>query len=207
MEERLETLRGLIERQKIYQARLARTALVGGTLSIFTATALFVNDEIAAFLDRPVRPREFAAAWIVVLAVTLVTAAMLAVRAPAGESAHRSKMRIKLLLAVIAPYVLIPSAFTAWFFGTGYLGGTELDLVVVWIAFYGLMLVGTAAFAPRSVVLLGWLFLLTAVGVPLLDEKLDLFAGDMPSLFMGLTFGVYHCIYAVFNWRANNPPP
>ena len=107
------------------------------------------------------------------------------------------------MLSGIAPYLLIPAAFTAWFFGTGYLGGTELDLVVVWIAAYGLVLVSTVAFAPRSIVLLGWACLLTAVGVPLLEEKLDLWIGDMPSLLMGLTFGLYHCIYAVFNWRGN----
>ena len=60
--------------------------------------------------------------------------------------------RLKFVLSGIAPYLLIPGAFTTWFFGTGYLGGTELDLVVVWIASYGLVLVSTATFAPRSVV-------------------------------------------------------
>jgi hypothetical protein len=200
MEQHLATLRSLVERRNVYQRRFARIGLITGGLSILTAAALFVNDEITPLLDRPIRPREFASAWIVVLALTAIIAANLSFRTTLPDNVS-GKARTKFVLALIAPYLIIPGAFTAWFFGTGYLGGTELDLVVVWIAFYGLMLVATAVFAPRSVIVLGWAFLLTAVGVPLLEEKLDLLIGDMPSLLMGLTFGLYHCIYAVFNWR------
>lgn len=199
-EQHLTTLRSLLERRSVYQRRFARIALLGGSLSIVTAAALFVNDQITPLLDRPIGPREFASAWIVVLALTVIIGAFLSFRTALPDSVSGST-RVKLVLALIAPYLLIPGAFTAWFFGTGYLGGTELDLVVVWIAFYGLILVATAVFAPRSAIVLGWAFLLTAVGVPLLEEKLDLLIGDMPSLLMGLTFGMYHCIYAIFNWR------
>jgi hypothetical protein len=200
-EQHLEALRSLVERRDLYQRRFARVGLISGALSILTAAALFVNDEVAPFLDRPIRPREFAAAWMIVLVITLATAALVSLRSVQTAGAVSGRTRLKLVVGAIAPYLLIPAAFTTWFFGTGYLGGTELDLVVVWIAFYGLLLASTAAFAPRSIVLLGWAFLLTAVGVPLLEEKLDLLIGDMPSLLMGLTFGVYHSIYAVFNWR------
>src|SRR5437867_404466 len=164
-EEPLATLRSLVERRDVYQRRFARLGLISGSLSILTAAALFVNDEIAPFLDRPIRPREFAALWIIVLVITFISAALLSRRSPQTTGAASGLNRMKLVLGSIAPYLLIPSAFTAWFFGTGYLGGTELDLVVVWIVFYGLILVSTATFGPRSVVLLGWAFLLTAVGV------------------------------------------
>ncbi|MFN2542891.1 MAG: hypothetical protein ABR514_12105 [Chthoniobacterales bacterium] len=201
-EQRLATLRALLESQEAYRGRFARVALIGGTLSILTAAALFINDEVTPLLDRPIRPREFALAWLIVLALTVLSGALLSIRAARTAEAVSKRPRLKLLLATLAPYLLIPGAFTAWFFGTGYLGGAELDLVVVWIAFYGLMLVSTAVFAPRAIVLLGWVFLLSAVAVPLLEEKLDLWIGDMPSLLMGLTFGLYHWIYAVLNWRA-----
>jgi len=168
-----------------------------------TAAALFINDEVTPLLDRPIGPRQFASAWLIVLAITLASGASLSLRSARPGGNPSGVTRLKFVLSGIAPYLLIPAAFTAWFFGTGYLGGTELDLVVVWIAAYGLVLVSTVAFAPRSIVLLGWACLLTAVGVPLLEEKLDLWIGDMPSLLMGLTFGLYHCIYAVFNWRGN----
>jgi len=202
-EERLATLRSLLERRAVYQRRFARAGLIGGILSMVTAAALFINDEVTPLLDRPIGPRQFASAWLIVLAITLASGASLSLRSARPGENPSGVTRLKFVLSGIAPYLLIPAAFTAWFFGTGYLGGTELDLVVVWIAAYGLVLVSTVAFAPRSIVLLGWACLLAAVGVPLLEEKLDLWIGDMPSLLMGLTFGLYHCIYAVFNWRGN----
>jgi hypothetical protein len=202
-EERLATLRSLLERRAVYQRRFARTALIGGILSIATAAVLFINDEVTPLLSRTIGPRQFASAWLIVLAITIASGALLPRRDARPGGRPSGSTRLKFVLASIAPYLLIPAAFTTWFFGTGYLGGTELDLVVVWIAFYGLMLLATATFATRSVVLLGWAFLITAVGVPLLEEKLDLWIGDMPSLLMGLTFGVYHCIYALFNWRGS----
>ena len=196
------TLRSLLERRPIYQRRFARVALIGGSLSTLVAGMLFVNNEITPLLKRPVRPREFAIAWLLVFAATVVSAAFLSANGPQNSTAAPVGGRTKLVLGLLAPYLLIPAAFTAWFFGTGYLGGTELDLVVAWIAFYGLMLVATTTFAPRAIVLLGWVFLLTAVAVPLFEQNLDL--GDIPTLLMGLTFGLYHCIYAVFNWRARD---
>jgi hypothetical protein len=202
-EERLAILRSLLDRRALYRRRFARIGLIAGTLSILTGAALFINDEVTPLLDRPIGPRQFGAAWLTVLAITIAIGALFSMRRARPDGNSSGLTRLKFVLASIAPYLLIPAAFTTWFFGTGYLGGTELDLVVVWIASYGLVLVSTAAFAPRSILLLGWACLLTAVGVPLLEEKLDYWIGDMPSLLMGLTFGVYHWIYAVFNWRVN----
>jgi hypothetical protein len=201
-EERLTTLHDLAERKEIYQRRFARTGLIGGVLSILTAALMFVNDEFTQFLDRPVRPREFASAWIFVLTATVAAGALLSAVAARTRGDGFGSARMKLTLGTIAPYLVIPAAFTGWFFATGYLGGTELDLAVVWIAFYGLLLLSTTLFAPRSIVLLGWAFLLTAVSVPLLEDRLNLWTGEMPTVLMGLTFGLYHCIYAVLNWRA-----
>ena len=95
---------------------------------------------------------------------------------------------------------MIPAAFTGWFLTTGYLGAAEQDLVVVWIAFYGLMLLSTALFAPRSLALLGWAFLLTSLSVPVFSDIIDNRVGGVPTVLMGVTFGLYHLIYAALNW-------
>jgi hypothetical protein len=199
-EERLTALRGLIERKDRYRAAFARIAFIAGLLSILTAAAIFMNDEITRFLDRPVRPREFAFAWVVVLLVTLASGiALWRTARERGETSGSARM--KLVLGNAAPCLLIPAAFTAWFFGTGYLGGTELDLVVVWVASYGLMLLSTTFFAPRSIVILGWAFLLTALSIPMLGDLLDVWIGDVPTVLMGTCYGLYHLIYAALNWR------
>lgn len=200
-EQNLATIHGLVERGEIYREIFARAAWVGGALSILTAGAIYLNDEVSRFLDRTVQPREFAFAWLDVLFLTIVFAAWLlkrAVRANEGGSA-----RMTFTLGTVAPFVLIPAAFTSWFFGTGYLGGTELDLVTVWIVFYGLILLSTAFFAPRPVVLLGWAFLLTGLSVPVLANKIEEWVDSVPTVLMGFSFGVYHLIYAVLSWRAS----
>ena len=199
-EQNLGAIRGLIERGEIYRAVSARTALIGGVLSILTAGAIYVNDEVTRILDRPVRPRELAFAWLGVLFLTVIVSVLFLWRAARDSDGVVNSRRMKLALRTIAPYLLIPAAFTGWFLTTGYLGAAELDLVVVWIAFYGLMLLSTALFAPRSLALLGWAFLLTSLSVPVFSNIIDNRVGDVPTVLMGVTFGLYHLIYAALNW-------
>jgi hypothetical protein len=199
-EQNLGAIRGLIERREIYRAVSARTALVGAILSILTAGAIYFNDEVTRIWDRPVRPRELAFAWLGVLFVTVIMGVLFLSRAPNNGGGLVNSRRMKLALRTIAPYLVIPAAFTGWFLTTGYLGAAEQDLVVVWIAFYGLMLLSTALFAPRSLALLGWAFLLTSLSVPVFSDVIDDRVGSVPTVLMGVTFGLYHLIYAVLNW-------
>ena len=70
----------------------------------------------------------------------------------------------------------------------------------MWIAFYGLALLSTGLFAPRSLVCLGWAFLLTALALPALRNAVGDLPANLPNLAMGITFGLYHLIYAVCAW-------
>jgi hypothetical protein len=199
-EQNLGAIRGLIERAEIYRAVSARTALIGGVLSILTAGAIYLNDEVTRIWDRPVRPRELAFAWLGVLFLTVTVSVLFLSRSARDSGGVVSSRRMKLALRTIAPYLVIPAAFTGWFLTTGYLGAAEQDLVVVWIAFYGLMLLSTALFAPRSLALLGWAFLLTSLSVPVFSDIIDNRVGAVPTVLMGVTFGLYHLIYAALNW-------
>jgi hypothetical protein len=199
-EQNLGAIRGLIERAEIYRAVSARTALIGGVLSILTAGAIYLNDEVTRIWDRPVRPRELAFAWLGVLFLTVTVSTLFRWGAGCESGGAVNSRRMKLALRTIVPYLVIPAAFTGWFLTTGYLGAAEQDLVVVWIAFYGLMLLSTALFAPRSLALLGWAFLLTSLSVPVFSDIIDNRVGAVPTVLMGVTFGLYHLIYAALNW-------
>jgi len=84
--------------------------------------------------------------------------------------------------------------------------------VPLWMLFYGIGLLGTQHFAPRSIILLGWAFLLSAL-VVLIAIPFAVFTfcemenqGNpiyyFPSAIMATTFGGYHLLYAALVSRS-----
>ena len=113
-------------------------------------------------MHRPaIRPREFASIRLVALLLVLIANTFFVWREAKKDRRVFISPGMKLAMRAVIPCLLIPAAFTGWFFTTGFLGAQELDLVVSWIAFYGLALLSTQLFAPRSLALLGWAFLLS----------------------------------------------
>jgi hypothetical protein len=196
-EEDLRVIRTLMERASTYRAISAPTALVGGLLSILSALFIARPDFL---LDRPLRAREFALIWIVVLAITVAVNAFFVSREARNSGRPFVSPGMKLALRSIVPTLLVPIISTIWFLKLGYLSGSELEVVAIWIVFYGLALLSTALFAPRSLTLLGWAFLLTGLSVPVTADFVDGLSNNIPNFFMGITFGFYHLIYAFFTW-------
>src|SRR5215212_2124843 len=169
-EENLRVIRQLMERATVYRAVAAPSALVAGILSLAASGAVYFNNEIRLVLGRTVRPREFAVLWIVVLVLAAIANGFFLWREAERDGRPLISSGMKLAFRAIVPNLLIPAAFTIWFFQTGYLGAQELELVTVWVAFYGLGLLATGLFAPQSLSILGWAFLLTALATPVLSE-------------------------------------
>ena len=197
-EEHLRVIRSLMERATIYRAISAPAALIAGFLSIFAASAIYLNNQ--ASTNRPVHGRAFAVIWLIVLILAVATNAFFIWREAKKDGRPFISSGMKLSLRAIAPNLLIPAAVTLWFLVDGYKGATEPELVVAWIVFYGLALLSTGLFAPRSLVCLGWAFLLTALAIPALRNVIGDLPANLPTIAMGLTFGLYHLIYAVCAW-------
>jgi hypothetical protein len=206
-EENLRVIRQLMERATVYRAIAAPSALIAGIVSLLAAGAVYSNNEVKPVLGRTVGPREFGVLWILVLIVAAAANAYFLWREAERDGRPFFSSGMRLALRAIAPNLLIPIAVTIWFFRNGYLGGQELQLVTVWIAFYGLCLLSTGLFAPRSLSLLGWAFLLTALAIPVLGDAIDNLTDDVPDTVMALCFGVYHLIYAVATWPRHRLPP
>jgi hypothetical protein len=194
----LRVIRSLMERATVYRAISAPAALVAGFLSIFAAAAIYLNNQ--ASTNRPVHGRAFAVIWLIVLIFAVATNAFFIWREAKKDGRPFISSGMKLSLRAIAPNLLIPAAVTVWFLAAGYKGATELELVTAWIVFYGLALLSTGLFAPRSLVCLGWAFLLTALAIPALRNAVGDLPANLPTISMGLTFGLYHLIYAVCAW-------
>jgi hypothetical protein len=199
-EEDLRVIRSLMERATVYRAVSAPSAAVAGLLSLLAAGAIYLNNEVHPLIGRAVRPREFVVAWIAVFVLSAAANAYFLWRQAVAGGRNFLSSGMKLALHAIAPNLLIPILFTLWFFQTGYLGAQELQLVGVWVAFYGLALLSTALFAPRSIALLGWAFLIAAMSIPVLSNAIDDLTDDAPDSIMGMTFGLFHIIYAIMIW-------
>ena len=197
VDEKARVVRTLIERSEIYRGIFSRVALWTGTLSALVAIGIYLNNQTKFTIGRPIRAREFATLWIATL--ILEAAFWLFFLAREARCSGRPFLSAEFRCAIdqLKPFPIIPVAFTGWFFTTGYLGAQELNLVVVWILFYGLMLLATSLFAPRGIVGLGWAFLLTTLSVPVLSNLIEGYISiDVPNVLMGLTFGGYHLIFS-----------
>ena len=206
-EEDLRIIRSLMERATIYRAISAPTALLGGILAILAAITIHLAEEPRSAYALQLGAQKFVAIWLFVLLLVLIANTLFVWREAQKSGRPFISAGMKLALRAIAPCVLVFTAFTICVLSAGYSNAAKLSLVTVWIAFYGLALLSTALFAPRSLVLLGWAFLLTSLAVPLWDRL----AGDqfalVPNLAMAVTFGVYHLIYAACTWRRKRTIP
>lgn len=194
----LRVIRSLMERATVYRTISAPAALVAGLLSIAASAAIYLNNQ--ARNTPPVHGRLFAAIWLTVLVIAVAINAFFLSREAQKDGRPFISSGMKLSLRAIVPNLLVPAAVTVWFLAAGYRGAAELQLVAAWIVFYGLALLSTGLFAPRSLVCLGWAFLLTSLALPALHNLLGDLPAYLPTIAMGLTFGLYHLIYAVCAW-------
>ena len=198
-EEHLRVIRTLMERATIYRAISAPTALAGGLLALGLAVAIYYADSSSRAVYAS--SRNFAWLWLALLVVVLAINAFFLLRESSRERRPFFSSGMKLTIRAVVPCLIVPTMVTVWFLRQGFLGNNELLLVTNWIVFYGLALLSTAFFAPQSLVILGWAFLLTGLFAPILQiNSEDLPSHFMPTFFMGLTFGLYHLVYAICTW-------
>src|SRR5207248_9530421 len=177
------------------------TALAGCILALALTIFIWVREhhwaKNAPEVMRHISTRGFASLWLVALAILLALNTFFVFRKAQRDGRPFISPSMKLALRSILPCLVLPAATTIWFVYDGYAFDTELLLVRVWIGFYGLALLATQHFAPRSLVFLGWAFLITAAAMIVASRQLEYYATPLvPNLAMGVTFGLYHLIYA-----------
>jgi hypothetical protein len=200
-EEHLRVIRSLMERATIYRAISAPTALLGGLLALATSGTIWLIDRGHAASGAPAfDARHFAEIWLLNLAIVLTVNAFFLRQEAVKANRILLSPGARLTIRAIAPCLLIPAATTIWFFRNAEPIDEEI-MVAVWIMFYGLCLLATALFAPRSLVILGWAFLLSGLIYVFWPKSFVADPRGMgPNLAMGATFGLYHLIYAIAIW-------
>jgi hypothetical protein len=206
-EEHLRIIRELMERATIYRAVSAPAALFCGLIALFVSALVLIPGPFQALLQH-----NFVLVWIVVCLLSLTANIFFLLRATERRKEPFASYRLRTALLAIAPAFIVAIALT--FFLTR-AAGTELLIAVCWMALYGLALLSTMTFAPRSIVILGWAFILTSLLIlclmtPVLvlavSERSNLALEQVGYFAMAGSFGLYHTIYGVivmFSARQN----
>lgn len=200
-EEHLRVIRTLMERATIYRAISAPTALVGGLLAV--AASAFSVRTLADESSMQMAGGHFLILWLSVLLVTIAANSLFVWQAARKRNEAVVSPSMKLALRALLPSVLAAGVITL---PLCVLGVDNYLVALVWTLFYGLALLATAHFSPKSLILLGWAFLLTSLALYVLPFAVPTSFLAIPtdrhaSLLMGATFGVYHLIYAACVWH------
>lgn len=216
-EDHLRVIRSLMEKATIYRAISAPGAAVGAALACGASFA-FGNPwspDAETLQASRISATAFMSVWMAVLALT-ASVNLLFLFLDARKRGDRfASSGMKLALRALAPSYLVAAFFTI-LAGSGY---RPHLVVLAWIFCHGLGLLATSHFAPRSLMWLGWAFLIAGCVF-----FLDLEAADRVTLnphlasfeawqnlrsnsaiiasqkVMALTFGFFHLIYAACTW-------
>ena len=206
-EENLRVIRELMERATIYRAVSAPAALFCGLIALLVSALALIPGPFQMLFQH-----NFVPVWVVVCLLSVAANIFFLFRSTQKRQERFASYRLRIALFAIAPAFIVAIALT--FFLTR-AAGTELFIAVCWMALYGLALLSTMTFAPRSIVVLGWAFILTSVLIlVVMTPVLVLAVSDHPNLAleqvgyyaMAGSFGLYHTIYGVivmFSARPN----
>jgi hypothetical protein len=196
-EEHLRVIRSLMEKATIYRAISVPTALVGGLASVIVGLALrWYSSREPYGADKEI---VYLLAWLGVLAVTGAANAWFI-----RQDAQRRQEPFISPQMKQALWALFPPLFCGAL-GTVLIGKSDYEYIPpMWMMCYGLALLATAHFAPKSIPFLGWVFLIAgAVSAWLHDGGILSTGLDISNALMMLTFGCFHLIYAFCVWRRN----
>jgi hypothetical protein len=211
-EEHLRTIRRLMERGTIYRAISAPTALVGGVLSLVASGVYLKYLEPIPFgpdgVDGFNNP--FFQLWLLVFVLVAGCNTLLIVAGARKRNEPVFSASMKAALVALAPAFIAAAALTIVIVGTSSEpnGGIEIIVSILWAIFYGLGLLATSHFAPHSLTILGWAFLLSGIaGVLTLGHGGEELPNHIETLFMAATFGLFHLIYAACAWPRKGAAP
>jgi hypothetical protein len=207
-EEHLKTIRRLMERATIYRAISAPTALSGGLFSFAVSILLLASSHsYLPFADRQSEPI-FMVLWMLVLLMTAATNALFIILGAKKRNEPVFSASMKAALVALAPALIAGAAVTALLPAVD---DFEVLIGIIWATSYGLGLLATSSFAPRSLVWLGVAFFLSGLAGMVCLRFCSTLSTISPlviaSLFMAATFGLFHLIYAVCVWPRDGSMP
>jgi len=186
--EQLRIIRTVMERATIFRALSGETALIGGAAAL-----------AAAWLTDGHHGWAWASWWLIGLAVVLAfnVFQIIRMKGPGHRPFWSSGLRVAIRGA-------LPSVIAGGFLGLLFVrSGTEnaeKQAACIWILHYGIALLAIREFVPKSMVWLGWSFIVFGVaslaGVTMVVDLLAQWTSHTNgSRLMALAFGGFHLVY------------
>jgi len=206
-EEHLRVIRSLMEKATLYRAISAPTALLGGVLCLVVGGLL-----AGPWWERAEAPDWFFWPWFLVFLVTAAANAKFIYQEARRRGERFISPGMKMAFKALAPShavagfasVLALAGPLGWYPHWHYDG-----LPAVWCVCYGLGLLATEHFAPRSLVWLGWSFLFAGLMAGTVYYMVagnamrlpgEATVAQLSNATMALTFGLLHLVYAACAW-------
>lgn len=183
--EQLRVIRSMMERATIFRALSGETALIGGAAAL-----------AAAWLSEGQRYWAWAGWWLGGLALVLGFNVFQLYRMKVTHKRPFWSSGLRLALRGA-----LPSLIAGGFLGLLFVrGGEDRVAACLWILHYGLALLAIREFAPKSMVWLGWAFVVLGVGclagvAGVVDVLGDALRNLNGSRLMAIAFGGFHLIY------------
>lgn len=195
--EQLRVIRSMMERATIFRALSGETALVGGAASL-----------AAAWLSEGRQGWIWVSWWLGMLVLVLLFNVFQIYRI--GSARQKPFWSTGLRLALRGA---LPSIIAGGFLGLLFIrNGADRPAACLWILHYGLALLAIREFAPKSMVWLGWAFVIFGVaglaGVADVVHWLAIWMKDLNgSRLMAIAFGGFHLIYggAIVTTKSRDP--
>lgn len=183
--EQLRIIRSVMERATIFRALSGETALIGGAAAL-----------AAAWLSEARQGWPWAAWWLggLVLVLAFNVFQIFRMKVTRQRPFWSSGLRIAIRGA-------LPSLIAGGFLGLLFVRtGADKPAACLWILHYGLALLAIREFAPKSMVWLGWAFVIFGVGslagvTGVVDVIEKWVAPANASHLMAIAFGGFHLIY------------
>ena len=204
--ENLRIIRSLMEKAHIYRAVSAPAALTGGVLAL-VASGWPVWHAVTHQGDASMCDMCFLETWLIILAISSALNVFLLAKEARRRNQPFISAGMRMALRAFVPPLLVGGSV-----GIGlivFLHNLTLA-ALIWALCYGLALLSTASFSPRSLVRLGWAFVITGLLTFFAwaaCSDVRLLASDLgpASLVMGLTFGLLHVVYALAVFLSAKP--
>jgi hypothetical protein len=183
--EQLRVIRAVMERATIFRALSGETALIGGAAAL-----------AAAWLSEGKHVWAWAVWWLVGLVLVLAFNVFQIFRI---KQVHKRPFWSQGLRVALRG--VMPSLIAGGFLGLIFVRvDQDRAAACMWILHYGLALLAIREFAPKSMVWLGWAFVIFGVaslaGITSVVDHLEIWLKDLNgSRLMAIAFGGFHLIY------------